>query len=196
MARTVSPVTLVKSIVIGAIACLLAPSFVLVPIADAVSNPSRATPAGVIFAAGGLAIAWIAVRAWLRTRHNPEPGIVGALGRHGIWIMAAGLGIAIYLALRVTHVVHGSDSGGAVAATRCDDTGSMLMLKLAKSAQQMDALQAAAPKVVTACTADRWSPEAIECFADRERDSGLHDCADLLTPAQRASVPELIEALQ
>jgi hypothetical protein len=187
--------TLLKSLVIGAGACLLAPAFILVPIADGVYGRRGMDPTGIVFVVAGVAIAWIAVRAWSRTRHNPEPGLVGALGRHSIWIMAAGVVFAVYASYRLaTGGPPQADATGSAGAG-CESMSVDLMMALARDASQVRGLEGFVDRITPRCRIDKWPRAAIDCFATRSH-AELGGCLDLLTDAQRAAVPELVERIR
>jgi hypothetical protein len=93
-----------KVLMVAAVGCLLAPSFVIVPLADlAISAHPMPTVFSVTFLAAGIGVAAISFRAWRRTRRSPEPGFLGVLGRYSVWLLLVGVGLALYLGYAFTH---------------------------------------------------------------------------------------------
>jgi small lipoprotein (TIGR04454 family) len=62
-----------------------------------------------------------------------------------------------------------------------------------KMADRMKATMAAATKAMTdACTADKWSPDALACLKAASTNEDLAKCQKLLTPEQSANVTKAV----
>ena len=55
-------------------------------------------------------------------------------------------------------------------------------------------LDAAKPKMITACHEDQWTPALLDCLDKARDDAATGKCTDLLTPAQQEGVTRRLSA--